>query len=40
MNEGDVFNRNLVIKDIQILTDMFADKGYAFVTLILLLLSF
>jgi outer membrane protein insertion porin family len=29
MNEGDIFNRNLVIKDIQILTDMFADKGYA-----------
>ena len=33
MNEGDVFNRNLVIKDIQILTDMFADKGYAFVNI-------
>jgi len=31
MNEGDIFNRNLIIKDIQILTDMFADKGYAFV---------
>jgi outer membrane protein insertion porin family len=31
MNQGDVFNRNLVIKDIQILTDMFADLGYAFV---------
>ncbi len=33
MNEGDIFNRNLVIKDIQILTDMFADKGYAFVNI-------
>jgi len=31
MNQGDVFNRNLIIKDIQILTDMFADLGYAFV---------
>ena len=31
LNEGDIFNRNLVIKDIQILTDMFADKGFAFV---------
>ena len=33
MSEGDIFNRNLVIKDIQILTDMFADKGYAFVNI-------
>ncbi len=33
MNEGDIFNRNLVIKDIQLLTDMFADKGYAFVNI-------
>ena len=31
MKEGDVFNRNQVIKDIQTLTDMFADKGFAFV---------
>jgi outer membrane protein insertion porin family len=31
MNEGDVFNRNLIIQDIQTLTDLFADKGYAFV---------
>jgi len=31
LSEGDIFNRNLVIKDIQILTDMFADKGFAFV---------
>ena len=31
LNEGDIFNRNLVIKDIQTLTDMFADKGYAYV---------
>ena len=33
MKEGDTFNRNLVIKDIQTLTDMFADKGYAFVNI-------
>jgi outer membrane protein insertion porin family len=33
MDEGDIFNRNLVINDIQILTDMFADKGYAFVNI-------
>jgi len=31
MNKGEVFNRTLIIKDIQTLTDMFADKGYAFV---------
>jgi outer membrane protein insertion porin family len=31
MKEGDIFNRNLVIQGIQTLTDMFADKGYAFV---------
>ena len=31
MIEGDIFNRNLVIQDIQKLTDLFADKGYAFV---------
>ena len=31
MKEGDIFNRTKVIEDIQILTDMFADKGYAFV---------
>tara|TARA_B110000967_G_scaffold208514_1_gene261001 strand:- start:2040 stop:4355 length:2316 start_codon:yes stop_codon:yes gene_type:complete len=31
LNEGNVFNRNLVIKNIQTLTDLFADKGYAFV---------
>jgi len=31
MNKGDVFNRNLIINDIQSLTDLFADKGYAFV---------
>jgi outer membrane protein insertion porin family len=31
MKEGDVFNRNQVIQDIQTLTDMFADKGFAFV---------
>jgi outer membrane protein insertion porin family len=29
--KGDIFNRNLVIEDIQTLTDMFADKGFAFV---------
>jgi len=31
MSEGDIFNRTKVIEDIQVLTDMFADKGYAFV---------
>ncbi|MDC0195647.1 outer membrane protein assembly factor BamA, partial [Candidatus Thioglobus sp.] len=31
MNEGDIFNRNVVIQDIQKLTDLFADEGYAFV---------
>ena len=31
LNEGDIFNRNLVIQSIQTLTDLFADKGYAFV---------
>ncbi len=31
MKEGDIFNRNLIIQDIQALTDLFADKGYAFV---------
>ena len=31
MDKGDVFNRNSIINDIQKLTDMFADQGYAFV---------
>jgi len=31
MNSGDVFNRNSIIQNIQTLTDMFADQGYAFV---------
>jgi outer membrane protein insertion porin family len=31
LKKGDIFNRNVVINDIQTLTDMFADKGYAFV---------
>jgi len=31
MNKGDVFNRKSIIQDIQTLTDMFADQGYAFV---------
>ena len=31
LKEGDIFNRNLIIKDIQTLTDMYADKGFAFV---------
>ena len=31
MKKGDVFNRNQVIEDIQTLTDLFADQGYAFV---------
>lgn len=33
MNEGDVFNRNQVINNIQVLTDLFADIGYAFVNI-------
>jgi outer membrane protein insertion porin family len=33
ISEGDIFNRNLVINDIQTLTDMYADKGYAFVNI-------
>ncbi|MFL2508678.1 MAG: outer membrane protein assembly factor BamA [Candidatus Pseudothioglobus sp.] len=33
LNKGDVFNRNQVIKEIQTLTDMYADKGYAFVNI-------
>ena len=31
LNEGDIFNRNLVIQSIQTLTDLFADQGYAFI---------
>jgi len=31
LNKGDIFNRNSVIQNIQTLTDLFADKGYAFV---------
>jgi len=31
LKKGDIFNRNLVIQNIQILTDLFADQGYAFV---------
>ena len=31
MVKDDVFNRNLIIKDIQSLTDLYADQGYAFV---------
>jgi len=31
MSKGDVFNRNLIINDIQTLTDLYADQGYAFV---------
>ena len=31
IKEGDIFNRNLVIQNIQKLTDLFADEGYAFV---------
>ena len=30
-NEGDIFNRSTIIRDIQTLTDKFADKGFAFV---------
>ena len=31
LTKGNIFNRNLVIQSIQNLTDLFADKGYAFV---------
>jgi outer membrane protein insertion porin family len=31
MKEGDIFNRDNIILNIQSLTDLFADKGYAFV---------
>jgi len=31
MTKGDVFNRNSIIQNIQSLTDMYADQGYAFV---------
>ena len=31
LKKGDIFNRNSVIQNIQILTDLFADQGYAFV---------
>jgi len=31
MNKGDIFNRNLIIDNIQSLTDLYADQGYAFV---------
>ena len=31
LNEGEIFNRNSVIQSIQMLTDLFADQGYAFV---------
>jgi len=31
INSGDVFNRQLVISDIQKITDLYADQGYAFV---------
>ena len=31
LNKDDVFNRNSVIQNIQTLTDLFADQGYAFV---------
>jgi outer membrane protein insertion porin family len=31
LTQGDIFNRNLVIQSIQDITDLFADKGYAFV---------
>ncbi len=33
MSQDDVFNRNLIISDIQTLTDLFADEGYAFVNI-------
>ena len=33
IKKGDTFNRNLVIQEIQTLTDLFADMGYAFVNI-------
>ena len=30
MSKGDIFNRNLIIENIQTLTDLYADQGYAF----------
>jgi len=33
MKKDDVFNRNLIINDIQTLTDLYADNGYAFVNI-------
>ena len=31
ISNGDIFNRNLIIDNIQTLTDLYADQGYAFV---------
>ncbi|MFQ3368281.1 MAG: outer membrane protein insertion porin family [Methylophilaceae bacterium] len=31
MKKGDIFNRNLIIVNIQSLTDIYADQGYAFI---------
>ena len=33
MKTGDTFNRSLIMEDIQNLTDIFSDQGYAFVTI-------
>ena len=33
IKEGDIFNRNLVIENIQKLTDKYADKGFAFINI-------
>ena len=31
INTGDIFNRQLIVNDIQKITDLYADQGYAFV---------
>ena len=31
ISNGDIFNRNLIIDNIQTITDLYADQGYAFV---------
>ena len=33
IKSGDVFNRQIVISDIQTITDLYADQGYAFVNI-------
>ena len=31
IKSGDIFNRQSVVDDIQIITDIYSDQGYAFV---------